>query len=79
MHNEGHMGQDKTYKLVSDQFNWLCIQKEVERSVSGYQICQVSKGTTTYARLYMTNASMDFVLGLPPTQKGNDSIFVVVD
>jgi hypothetical protein len=66
------MGRDKTYKLVSNQFNWLCIQKEVERSMSGYQICQVSKGTTT-------NASMDFVLGLPPTQKGNDSIFVVVD
>jgi hypothetical protein len=51
-------------------------------------ICQVPKESATNAELYWplhipespwTNKSMDFVVGLPRTQKGNDSTFGIVD
>ena len=87
-HNEGHMGGDKTVLLVAEQFYWPTLWKEVGRFVCCCRVCQVSKGGAINVGLYMplpilkvpwTNVSMDFVLGLPRIQKGNDSIFVVVD
>lgn len=47
------MRRDKTFKLVADQFYWPSICKEVAKFVEGCQICQVSKGTTINAGLYM--------------------------
>jgi hypothetical protein len=88
LHNEGHVGRDKTLKLVANQFYWPSIHKQIAKFLEGCRICQVSKGTTTNTGLYMplpipdqswTNVIMDFVLGLPRTQRGNGSILVVVD
>lgn len=59
LHNEGHVGRDKTLKLMSDQFYWPSMRKEVAKFVEGCQICQVSKGTTTNARLYMPLPILD--------------------
>jgi hypothetical protein len=87
-HDEGHMGQDKTFLLVAEQFYWPSMRREVDKLVKSYRVCQVAKGSATNAGLYLplpipeqpwTNVSMDFVLGLPRIQKGNDSVFVVVD
>ncbi|KAI3526019.1 hypothetical protein L1887_05170 [Cichorium endivia] len=88
LHGEGHVGRDRTLQLVQSSYFWPTMRKEVERFVKRCRICQVSKGTATNAGLYMplpvplqpwVDISMDFVLGLPRTQRGNDSIFVVVD
>jgi hypothetical protein len=88
LHREGHVGRDRTYLLVAASYFWPSLQKEVGRFVARCRICQVAKGGATNAGLYMpllvpirlwSNISMDFVLGLPRTQQGFDSIFVVVD
>ncbi|KAJ9555929.1 hypothetical protein OSB04_010543 [Centaurea solstitialis] len=88
LHSEGHVGHDRTLQLVQSSYFWPTMRKEVDRFIKRCKICQVSKGTTTNAGLYLplhvplqpwVDISMDFVLGLPHTQRGNDSVFVVVD
>ncbi|GJR26703.1 putative nucleotidyltransferase, ribonuclease H [Tanacetum coccineum] len=88
LHGEGHVGRDRTLKLVQASYFWPTMRKEVDRYVKRCRICQVSKGTATNAGLYMplpvplqpwVDISMDFVLGLPRTQSVMNSIFVVVD
>ncbi|KAH9685159.1 Endonuclease [Citrus sinensis] len=88
LHNEGHMGRDKILALIANAYFWPTMRREVYHYVETCRICQVSKGAATNAGLYMplsiptqpwADISMDFVLGLPRTQRGMDSIFVVVD
>lgn len=64
------------------------MRRDVERFVEWCVTCQKSKGQATNAGLYLplsistqlwTDISIDFVMGLPRTQRGFDSIFVVVD
>ena len=88
LHNEGHVGRDRTLQLVSQSYFWPSLRRDVERFVERCRVCQQAKGRATNAGLYLplpiptqpwTDVSMDFVLGLPRTQRGFDSIFVIVD
>jgi hypothetical protein len=84
----GHFGWKKTYELLADHFYWPKMRRDVERLVQRCVTCHKAKSKLTphglYTPLPTPNApwediSMDFVLGLPRTKRGSDSIFVVVD
>ena len=88
LHGEGHVGRGPTLKLVVDSYFWPTLRRDVGRFVARCTTCQQSKGHASNAGLYLplpvptqpwSDISMDFVLGLPRTQRGNNSIFVVVD
>ena len=84
----GHFGIKNTYKAVSDHFYWPSLMKDVERICGRCVVCKKSKAKASSHGLYSAlpipshpwiDISMDFVLGLPRTKNGRDSIFVVVD
>jgi len=84
----GHFDHDKTYTLLNSSYHWPGMRSDVKKFVDKCRICQYAKGKWQNIGLYQPlpipnrpwdATSMDFVLGLPRTQRRSDSIFVVVD
>jgi hypothetical protein len=84
----GHFGIKKMEDILAAHFFWPWMRRDVERFVARCTTCQKAKSRLNPHGFYMPlpvpsvpweDISMDFVLGLPRTQKGRDSIFVVVD
>lgn len=84
----GHFGRNKTLAIIKDKFYWPRMEKDVMKHVKKCNICHMAKSHTQNAGLYTPlpvpqapweDVSMDFVLGLPRTQRNKDSVMVVVD
>ncbi|PKU70598.1 hypothetical protein MA16_Dca008715 [Dendrobium catenatum] len=83
-----HAGRDKSLAQLKCHFYWPRLRRDVFRFVDRCAVCQSFKGGATNTGLYLPlptpdsiweDLSLDFVLGLPRINKGNDSIMVVVD
>jgi hypothetical protein len=59
-HDEGHMGRDKTFQLVAEQFYWPSMRREVDKLVKSYRIVKYQKDRLpmlayTYLFLFQNN------------------------
>ncbi|XP_071914045.1 uncharacterized protein [Coffea arabica] len=84
----GHFGVAKTLSILQEHFYWPRMKRDVERHTQRCVTCHQAKSKVHPYGLYTplpiphepwVDLSMDFVLGLPRTRQGHDSIYVVVD
>jgi len=84
----GHFGVHKTYDILHEHFYWVNMKKDVAKLCESCIECRQAKSKVLPQGLYTplpvpehpwVALSMDFVLGLPKSSAGRDSILVVVD
>jgi len=84
----GHFGVRKTLDVLTEHFFWPHMRRDVERVCGKCITCKQAKSRVLSHGLYTplpipsepwVDLSMDFVLGLPRSKRGKDSVFVVVD
>jgi hypothetical protein len=84
----GHFGVAKTLAILQGHFYWPHMKRDVKRICGRCIPCRQAKSNVQPNGLYTPlpipsepwiDISTDFVLGLPRTKRGRDSIFVVVD
>ncbi|WVZ84352.1 hypothetical protein U9M48_031392 [Paspalum notatum var. saurae] len=84
-----HPSSNKMYQDLKQKFWWTRMKREIAEYVSECDMCQRIKGDHLKPAGMLQplevpawkweNVHMDFIVGLPLTQKGYDSIWVVID
>ena len=84
-----HPGSNKMYQDLKQRFWWTRMKREIARYVSECDTCQRVKASHLRSAGLLQplsipswkweDISMDFIVGLPKTSKGYDSIWVIVD
>ncbi|WVZ75746.1 hypothetical protein U9M48_023779 [Paspalum notatum var. saurae] len=84
-----HPGSNKMYQDLKQKFWWTRMKREIAKYVSECDVCQrVKTDHLKPAGMLQPLAvpswkwediHMDFIVGLPRTQKGYDSIWVIID
>ena len=84
----GHFGVAKNLATLKEKFFWPHMKREIQNHYASCLNCLHAKSSAMPAGMYTPllvastpweDISMDFVLGLPRTSRGVDSIFIVVD
>ncbi|WVZ58663.1 hypothetical protein U9M48_008906 [Paspalum notatum var. saurae] len=84
-----HPGSNKTYQDLKQKFWWTRMKREIAKYVSECDVCKRVKvdhlkpggmlQPLNIPAWKWEDIHMDFVVGLPRTQKGYDSIWVIID
>jgi hypothetical protein len=84
----GHFDVEKIVAVLQKNFYWPKLRQDVSKYIRSYTACTISKPTTKKQGLYTPlptpnrlwkSISMDYMLSLSSTKRGNDCVFVVVD
>ncbi|KAJ4718964.1 Retrotransposon protein, putative, Ty3-gypsy subclass [Melia azedarach] len=84
-----HPGSTKMYRNLREHYWWQGMKREIAEFVSRCLICQQIKAEhqrpaglsqpLPIPEWKWEHITMDFVMGLPRTQRGHDSVWVIVD
>jgi hypothetical protein len=83
-----HFSVKKTVVMLHKHFYWLKLQQEVSKYIRSCIVYTISKPNTKKEGLCTPlptpnrpweSISMDYMSGLPSTNRGNECVFVVVD
>jgi len=85
---EGKFGVEKIVVVLQKHFYWSKLRQDASKYIRPCTTCVIAKSTTKKQGLYnplptpespWESISMDSMLGLPSTKRGNDYVLVVVD